>query len=106
MVVHLERAGERCLRGGKKGEKKARRRSGVKWSCEGGHRLRRRWLPCRELLLRLRLLLYLSLASGALVMRLLSRKLGDPLRRGMEGLRAYDLERDDADLEHDLELRE
>lgn len=42
----------------------------------------------------------------ALVMRLLSRKLGDPLRRGMEGLRAYDLERDDADLEHDLELRE
>lgn len=52
---------------GKKGvKKKSKEEEGVKWSCEGGHRLRRRWLPCRELLLRLGLLLYLSLASGAL----------------------------------------
>lgn len=69
-----------------------------------GHRLRRRWRPCRELLRLRLLLLYLTLASGALVMRLLSRKLGEPLRRGMEGLRAYDLERDD--LEQDRELCE
>lgn len=45
----------------------------------------------------------LSLLSDYLVMRLLSRKLGEPLRRGMEGLRAYDLERVEQDLEVDLQ---
>lgn len=36
-------------------------------------------------------------------MRLLSRKLGEPLRRGIEGLRAYDRDREDTDLEQDLQ---
>lgn len=47
----------------------------------------------------------LGVPGDYLVMRLLSRKLGEPLRRGMEGLRAYDREREDTDLEQDLQRR-